>query len=96
MLGHWVTELVLGTEFSQYTKEFLQQVAAGTGILVGDAMRSVLQHHAPSLPYETLWRWNNLTWCLLGDPATPFRTELLPIPAKATSLGGLKARFRRR
>lgn len=90
------TEIVFHTSAEVYIDGFFEQIASGSGVLVGDAMRAVLEQNAPGWVGETFERWANYTWCLLGDPAMPFRTELLPVSTEETSLGGMKALFRRR
>jgi len=64
---------------SEYLGGFPENTSAGSGLLVGDAMKADLKNHVPGFPTETFQRWASFGWCLLGDPATPFRTELNPI-----------------
>ena len=45
--------------------------------------------------FETSARWTLLSLCLLGDPAMPYRAEESPVSTEQSTLGGLKARFRR-
>lgn len=89
------TSEVFPSTGDDYFDEFLENLSASSGVLLGDAMKAVLKSYVPGFPSETLQRWASFGWCLLGDPATPFRTELNPISTQNSSLGGLKARFGR-
>lgn len=80
----------------EYMLGFLQELVQASGVRLGDAMRVTLSGMAPDTDAEGLHRWTNFTWCLLGDPAMPFRVELNPIGAEETSAGGLKSRWRSR
>ena len=91
------TDVVFSATSDDYLEAFFQQISASSGVLLGDAMQSVLKSKAPTgLAMESFNRWTSFTWCLLGDPATPFRTELRPVPTEPKSVGGFKSLFRER
>lgn len=78
---------------SDYVTDFFTAAAAPQGNRLGDALRAALHAHASSTFYNTSSRWTNLSMVLLGDPATPYRTEPGPVAASSATFGGLKQRF---
>ena len=84
------------TRTDGYYERLLEILASGSGILIGDAMRETLNYYSITHNHECFERWLNYTWCLLGDPGMPFRTELNPVPVEKTTTGSFKSRFRKR
>ena len=78
----------------EYTEDFFVAATVAGGARVGEALQSNLRAHAPDTFYNTAARWTSLSMVLLGDPATPYRTEAGPVSDRASSLGGFKHRFR--